>query len=103
MKIIQALYGLKTQELPGKNTGYILRRPRFFSSKAEPDVSNLSRIKPNGYEYYSMVHVYINNIMHFDHAPGVLMIKLEESYCLKDEAQVPDRNLSTNIDKFQLK
>ena len=50
-----------------------------------------------------MVLVYVDNILHFDHSPEVLMQSLEGLYRLKETAQAPDRYLGANINKVQMK
>ena len=60
------------------------------------------KVKPNGDEYYSMVLVYVDDVLHFDHEPNIFMQKLETQYRLKDKAEAPDRYLGANIDKVQL-
>ena len=50
-----------------------------------------------------MALVYVDDILHFDHSPEVLMERLEGLYRLKDSAKAPDRYLGANIDKVQLK
>ena len=49
-----------------------------------------------------MVLVYVDDILHFDHEPNILMQQLESVYRLKDKAGTPDRYLGANIDKVQL-
>ena len=56
----------------------------YFPSKADPDIWLRPRKKTNRDKYYSMVLVYIDNILHLDHSPGVLMSQLEKIYRLKE-------------------
>lgn len=50
-----------------------------------------------------MLIVYVDDIMHFDRSPGVLIERLEGLYRLKDTAKAQDRYLGANIDRVQLK
>ena len=50
-----------------------------------------------------MVLVYIDDILHFDHIPSLLMEQLKKIYRLKDKAKVPERLIGTNIERVQLK
>ena len=49
-----------------------------------------------------MVLVYVDDVLHFDAKPYVLMEELEKMYRLKDKAEAPERYLGANIDKVQL-
>ena len=103
MKIVQALYGLKTSGASWRAMfASTLSDLGYFSSKADPDLWMKPKTKPNGDQYYSMVLVYVDDVLHFDHEPSILMDELEFSYRLKDKADAPDRYLGANIDKVQL-
>lgn len=103
MLITRVLYGLKTPGASWKAMfATTLTDLGFFPSKADPDVWMKPRTKPNGDEYYSMVLVYVDDVLHFDHEPNILMNQLEVQYRLKDKAEIPGRYLGANIDKVQL-
>ena len=102
LKVVRALYGLKSSGASWRamfaNT---LADLGYTSSKADPDLWIKPKTKHNGDEYYSMVLVYVDDVMHFDHEPHIFMQELESLYRLKDKAEAPDRYLGANIDKVQ--
>ena len=71
-------------------------------SNVDPDIWMKPKVKTNGDESYSMILVYVDDVLYFDHEPGKLMKDLEKLYWLKDKAETPDRYLGANIDKVQL-
>jgi hypothetical protein len=74
----------------------------YKPSKADPDIWMKPKVKTNGDESYLMIHVYVDDVLYFDHEPGKLMKDLEKLYRLKDKAETLDRYLGANIDKVQL-
>ena len=103
MKITRALYGLKSSGASWRAMfASTLNDMGYISSKGDPDLWLRPRVKPNGDEYYSMILVYVDDVLHFDHEPNILMTRLESIYRLKDVAEAPDRYLGANIDKVQL-
>ena len=48
-------------------------------------------MKSNGDDYHSLILVYADDVLHFDHEPNKFMILLEDKYRLKDKAEAPDR------------
>jgi hypothetical protein len=102
MKIVRALYGLKSSGASWRAMfAQTLSDLDYVSSKADPDLWLKAKTKPNGDEYYSYVLVYVDDVMHFDHEPHIFMSQLEGIYRLKDKAEAPDRYLGANIDKVQ--
>ena len=102
MEIVRALYGLKSSGAAWRAMfASTLHELGYVPSKADPDYWMKPRVKPNGDEYYSMVLVYVDDVLHFDHDPNLLMSNLESLYRLKDKAEAPDRYLGANIDKVQ--
>ena len=104
MVITRALYGLKSSGASWRAMfASTLNELQYESSKADPDVWLRPKMKTNGVDdYYSMVLVYVDDVLHFDEKPELLMAELSQIYRLKDEAEVPDRYLGANIDKVQL-
>ena len=103
MVITRALYGLKTSGASWRAMfAETLRDKGYFPTRADPDVWLKPKVKPNGDEYYSMILVYVDDCLHFDHEPNTLMDYLESIYRLKDKAEAPDRYLGANMDKVQL-
>ena len=103
LQVVRALYGLKSSGASWRAMfAQTLNDFGYQSSKADPDLWYKPKTKPNGDEYYSYILVYVDDVLHFDHEPNILMAQLESIYRLKDKAEAPDRYLGANIDKVQL-
>ena len=88
LRIVRALYGLKSSGASWRKVlAQSLTDLGYVSSKADPDLWIKPRVKPNGDEYYSMVLVYVDDVMHFDHLPEILMGKLGELHRLKEKGE----------------
>ena len=60
-------------------------------------------VKPDGFEYYEMVLIYVDDILCCSHAPKGTMDALAELYELKaGSVGEPTQYLGANIEKFQL-
>ena len=85
------MYGLKSSGASWRATfAATLMELGYTPSKADPDFWMKPKVKPNGDEYYSMILVYVDDVLHFDHEPAKLMEELEKLYRLKDKAEAPD-------------
>jgi hypothetical protein len=103
MKITRALYGLKSSGASWRAMlATTLNDLEYIPSKSDPDVWIKAMTKPNGDDYYAMILVYVDDILHFHHEPEKLMSQLEQHYRLKDKAEAPERYLGANIERVQL-
>ncbi len=76
----------------------------YKSTKADPDVWIQQSVKPNGFCYYEILLVYVDDILCMSHQPERTMEQIKELYHLKDESVgPPSRYLGANVGKFQLK
>lgn len=58
-------------------------------------------IKPDGFEYYELVLVYVDDILHISHQPKVLMQQIGKIYRLKEgSVGPPDRYLGANVSLY---
>ena len=71
----------------------------YFPSKADPDVWLKPAVRPDGHEYYAMILVYVDDVLHAHHEPQTVMNAIDSIYRLKEEADVPDRYLGANIER----
>ena len=55
-------------------------------------------MKPNGQEYYCYILVYVDDVLHVYHNPGIDMKLLIRFYRLKDGVGSPSRYLGANIE-----
>ncbi len=68
----------------------------YKSTKADPDVWILQANKPNGFCYYEILLVYVDDILCVSH-------QLEKTMEQKDDSVgAPTRYLGANVGKFQL-
>ena len=75
----------------------------YQSTKADPDVWIRAQVKPDGFEYYEMVLVYVDDIMVLSHDTKPTMGAIVSLYRLKDDSiGEPKQYLGANIGKYQL-
>ena len=104
MIVKRALYGLKSS---GASWRAMLAQTLidlgYQSSKADPDVWIRPQTKPNGFEYYEMVLVYVDDILHLSHNTKPTIDALGKLYVLRaDACGEPKRYLGANVGKYQL-
>jgi hypothetical protein len=104
MVVVRALYGLKSSGASWRAMlAQSLNDMEYKSTRADPDVWIRPAFKPDGTEYYEMVLVYVDDILHLSHDVKPTMAALSKLYELKPEScGPPDRYLGANIGKFQL-
>ena len=104
MIIKRALYGLKSSGAAWRAMlAQTLMDLGYVSTKADPDVWIKPQTKPNGFEYYELVLVYVDDILHLSHDTKPTMEALGKLYLLKEEVcGEPKRYLGANVGKFQL-
>ena len=104
MVIKKALYGLKSSGASWRAMlAELLVSLKYISSKADPDVWMRRQTKPNGDQYYEMVLVYVDDILHISHDTEPTMKELGKLYRLKPESMgEPTRYLGANIAKYQV-
>jgi len=75
----------------------------FKSTRADPDVYICPQVKPNGFKYYEMLLVLVDDILCLSHAPKPIMDEIGKLYRVKEESLgVPNCYLGANVEKFQL-
>jgi len=90
MIIVRALYGLKTSGTAWRAAfAEKLTEMGYKSTKADPDVWIWESVKPNGFWYYEILLVYIDNILCVSDQLEWTMDQTKELYCLKDESVGP--------------
>jgi len=105
MIIIRALYGLKTSGVAWRAAfSEKLTEMGYKSTKANPDVWIWESMKSNGFRYYEILLVYVDDILCVSHQLEQTMDQIKELYHLKDESVgPPSRYLGATVGKFQLK
>ena len=104
VKVVRALYGLKSSGAAWRN---LLKEKvtnmGFKPSTADPDVYMRAATKPDGFEYYEYLLVYVDDVMAISHRPKEIITAIGKIYDLKDDpAGPPKRYLGANIEKYEL-
>jgi hypothetical protein len=100
----KALYGLKSAGAAWRALfSEMVQAMGFKNTKADPDVYIRAQTKPNGFEYYEMLLVYVDDVLTLSHAPQIIMDEIGRLFTVKKESiGVPTRYLGANVGKFQL-
>ncbi len=99
MVIRKALYGLKSSGAAFRaHLAETLKDLCYLPSKADPDVWIRPAIKENGFEYYEMTLVYVDDIMCISHDPKATMLGIQATFKLKDDKiERPENYLGVQI------
>ena len=100
--IVRALYGLKSSALMWRNhlADVLGNFMGFSSSLADPDVWYKPETDPSGFQYYSYILVYVDDILMIDKAPRRYMTMLESKFPVKPSSiEEPTIYLGANINK----
>ena len=102
--IVRALYGLKSSgERWRSHMAQSLRDLGFTSSLADPDMWMRAACKPNGYEYYEYVLVYVDDILAVSHNPMRVMQGIKSKYKMKDDSVAPPETyLGAQVKKWYI-
>ncbi|KAL7557773.1 hypothetical protein ACA910_020290 [Epithemia clementina (nom. ined.)] len=97
--ITRALYGLKSSAARWRDhISATIRDMGFRSCLADPDVWLRANTKPDGFQYYEYVLVYIDDILVISHDPHKVMDALKKQYTIKpDSIKPPDVYLGAEI------
>ena len=104
MKVVRALYGIKMSGASWRATLVATLTEMGFSlSKADADVWMRPATKPNGFEYYEYLLVYVDDVLAISHDPKPLIDEIGKMYELKKgSVGPPTRYLGATISKFQI-
>jgi hypothetical protein len=100
MIVKMALYGLKSSgaAFRSKLAG-VLDGLGYRPSYADPDVWLKAATKPDGFKYYEMVLVYVDDVMVISHVPGKTIEGISSVFKLKgDKASSPDMYLGVSLE-----
>jgi hypothetical protein len=99
--IVKALYGLKSSGAAWRaHFANTLRALGFTSCLADPDVWYRAAKKPNGYEYYEYILVYVDDVLALSHQAETIMKSLGQYYRLKDGYAEPSQYLGAAVKKW---
>jgi hypothetical protein len=75
----------------------------FVSTTADPDVWTQLAVQGDGFEYYEMLFMYVDNVLMLSHQPKVLIDAIGEYYKVKPGSnKEPQIYLGANIKKVQM-
>ena len=101
MVIKMALYGLKSSgaAFRAKLAG-VLCDMGYRPSLADPDVWLRAATKPDGFQYYEMALVYVDDVMILSHVPLNTIESIQKTFKLKGgKADTPDMYLGVSLEK----
>ena len=101
IKIVRALYGLKTSGASWRAMfNNSIQDMGFKPSIADPDVYLRAFAKPNGFKYYEYILVYVDDVLIISHAPEEHLKVIQATYEL-NPASVgpPTRYLGADVEK----
>ncbi len=85
--IVRALYGLKSSGAAWRSHfAESLRAIGYTPSYADCDVWYRTATKPDGFEYYEYLLVYVDDILCISHKPKETMVAIGKLYRLKDDS-----------------
>ena len=101
MLVKKALYGLKSSGAAFRALcSSVLRDLGYTPTKGDPDVYIRKAVKPDGFEYYEMALVYVDDILVVSHEPMKTMDGIRAKFTLKgDKAEVPTDYLGAVLEK----
>jgi hypothetical protein len=102
VKVVRALYGLKSSGASWRNMlqKTIQEEMGFLPTQADPDVYRRRASKPDGFEYWELLLVYVDDILIISHEPKVHLTKLNQFYEFNlASVGTPERYLGTNISR----
>jgi hypothetical protein len=104
IKVVRALYGLKSSSAAWRNMlSETTREMGFKPCKGDADVYRREATKPNGFEYYEYLLTYVDDILIISHNPKPIIEILGSRYDLKPESiGSPEWYLGANIANIRL-
>jgi len=74
----------------------------YKSTKADPDVWIRKAVKPNGYDHYEMLFVYVDDIISVSHRTKEAIKEITKYYKAKDRSiKEPNIYLGANVAKLK--
>ena len=102
--IVRALYGLKSAGASFRNhLGECMRALGYVPCLADPDLWIKPQTTKDGFEYYSYILCYVDDILVIHHNPKKVMDKIHKYFPLKEgSVGEPDMYLGTKLKKTRL-
>jgi hypothetical protein len=101
--VIRAMYGLKSSGAAWHaKLSETLKDMGFTPSYADADVWYKPATKPDGFEYYEYVLVYVDDLLVVSAAPRNIMLTIQKAYRLKEEPCQPIDYLGAKIKTWSI-
>ena len=99
MLVKKALYGLKSSGAAFRaHLAETLYDLNYKPTKADPDVWIRPAVKPDGFEYYEMLLIYVDDVLCLSHDPAATMEGIQGTFKLKqDKIEIPTNYLGAQI------
>ena len=103
MVIVCAMYGLKSSGAAWHaQLSIMLRDMNFEPAKSDPDVWFRAASKPDVFQYYKYILVYVDDILAISHQPYRIMNTIKIAYRLKDEPLPPTTYLGSSTKEWSI-
>jgi hypothetical protein len=100
--IVQALYGLKSSGAAWRShLANMLHNMGFTCSLVDADVWLKPATKPNGFQYYEYVLVYVDDLLVLSHHAASVVQALEDFYWLKVGFAKPTRYIGAEVKEWR--
>jgi Reverse transcriptase (RNA-dependent DNA polymerase) len=102
--VVRALYGLWSAGASWRTAlAEVLADLEFKPTRANPDVWIQAAVKPDGFRYYEMVFVYVDDVLAASHNAKEVLEAIGTYYKLKEGSLTkPEIYLGVNVSEFQL-
>jgi hypothetical protein len=102
--VVRALYGLKSAGASWRAAlAKVLAGLGFELTKADPDVWIRKAVRPDGFQYYEMLFVFVYNILALSNEARKVIGDITQFYRAKEGSiKPPDIYLGSNVDRIQL-
>jgi hypothetical protein len=103
--VVRALYGLKSSGAAWRRLlqDMILGELKFSQTKADCDVYNRKAVCADGFEYYEMILVYVDDLLVLSEAASAILKQIDGRFTLKPGLVGPPTTyLGAQIEKYQL-
>ena len=102
--VVRALYGLKSAGFSWRSEfAQTLRDLGFESTKADPDVWIRAAARNDGFEYYEMAFVYVDDLLIISHQGRTVLDAISEMHKVKPGSDhKPEIYLGADVEEFQL-
>ena len=90
--VVRALYGLKSAGASWRSFfSQTLQELGFKPTRGDPDVYIRPQVKENGFKYYEMILVYVDDILVVSHDTKPIMDEISSTFRLKEDSLGPPR------------